>query len=121
MPFGIITPSTRSLPSAFAQSAATTVESFPPLMPITTFVSLLPFFCIQSCIHLIQASVISATLNTYGFIVVYFLVPSFSCQRHAESRVSSTVFSAFHPSSVFAQVGSAHTFSISPALRPTIL
>ena len=45
---------------------------------------------------------------------------SFSCHFQAESKVSSMLVSAFHPSSVLASVGSAQTFSISPARRGAI-
>ena len=39
---------------------------------------------------------------------------------HAESKVSSMVSTAVQPNSLLAKAGSAQTFSISPARRPTI-
>ena len=42
-------------------------------------------------------------------------------QFHAETSVSSSVRSAFHPSSLFARVGSAQMAMMSPARRGAIL
>lgn len=46
---------------------------------------------------------------------------NFNCQFHAETMVSSTLSLAVHPKTLLALSGLAHTFSISPSRRPTIL
>lgn len=44
-----------------------------------------------------------------------------SCHFHADAIVSASGVSAFHPSTVLARVGSAHTWMMSPVRRPVIL
>ena len=55
----------------------------------------------------------------YNYIIP--LSRNFNCQFHAERIVSSIDVVAFQPRTSLAFFGSAHTFSISPLRRPTIL
>ena len=63
----------------------------------------------------------SCSFASLNLILQTFLLSSAFSHSHAVSIMSLMSFSAFHPSSLLANRVSAHTFSISPARRGTIL